>query len=99
MPQKQCESALGAGPRNFHHFVFAIGHYNAWHTVMEIELMLEKVEVAPRLVFRVIGLLLLTGVIDKLSAFPEIDINMERLALVRFLHKLHFANLPKRSKA
>ena len=49
MPQKQCESALGAGTRNFHHFVFAVGHYNAWHTVMEIELMLEKVEVAPRL--------------------------------------------------
>ena len=66
---------------------------------MEIALMLEKVEVAPRLVFRVIGLLLLTGVIDKLSAFPEIDINMERLALVRFLHKLYFANLPRRSKA
>lgn len=42
--------------------------------------MLEKVEVAPRLVFRVIGLLLLTGVINKLSAFPEIDMNMERLA-------------------
>ena len=33
--------------------------------------MLEKVEVAPRLVFRVIGLLLLIGVIDKLSAFSK----------------------------
>ena len=66
---------------------------------MEIALMLEKVEVAPHLVFLVIGLLLLTGVIDKLSAFPKIDINMERLALVRLLHKLHFANLPRRSKA
>ena len=66
---------------------------------MKIALMLEKVEVVSRLVFRVIGLLILAGVIDKLSAFPEIDINMERLALVRFLHKLHFANLPRRSKA
>ena len=71
MPQKQCESALGAGPRNFYYFVFAIGHYNARHTAMEIALMLEKVEVAPRLVFRVIGLLLLIGVIDKLSAFSK----------------------------
>jgi len=42
---------------------------------MEIALMLEKVEVAPHLVFLVIGLLLLTGVIDKLFAFPKIDIN------------------------
>lgn len=71
MPQKQCESALGTGPRNFYHFVFAIGHYNARYTAMEIALMLEKVEVAPRLVFRVIGLLLLIGVIDKLSAFSK----------------------------
>lgn len=66
---------------------------------MKIALMLEKVEVVSRLVFRVIGLLILAGVIDKLSAFPKIDINMERLALVQFLHKLHFANLPRRSKA
>ena len=36
--KKQCESALGAGPRNFYHFVFAIGHYNARHTAMEIAL-------------------------------------------------------------
>ena len=90
---------LERAPRNFYHFVFAIGHYNARHTAMKIALMLEKVEVVSRLVFRVIGLLILAGVIDKLSAFPKIDINMERLAFVQFLHKLHFANLPRRSKA
>ena len=44
--------------------------------------MLEKVEEAPRLIFRVIGLLLLTGIINKLSAFPEIDMNVERLAAI-----------------
>ena len=97
--QKQCESALRASPRDFFHFVFAIRHHNARHTAIEITFILEKVKVAPSLVIRVIGLLLLTGVIDTLYAFPEIDINMERLALVRFLHKLHFANLPRRSKA
>jgi hypothetical protein len=44
--------------------------------------MLKKVEVEPSLVVRVISLLLLTGVIDKLSAFPEIDMNVERLASI-----------------
>ena len=82
IPQKQCESAIRASPRDFYHFVFAIGYHIARHTAMEIALMLEKVEVAPRLVFRVIGLSLLTGVIDKLSAFPEIDMNVERLASI-----------------
>lgn len=79
--KKQCQSALRASPRDFYHFVFAIRHYyNARHTAMEIALMLEKVEEAPRLVFHVIGLLLLTGIINKLSAFPEIDMNVECLA-------------------
>ena len=77
--KKQCESALRTSPRDFYHFVFAIGHHNAR---MEIALILEKVEVAPRLVFRLIGLLLLTGVIDKLPAFPKIDMNVERLTSI-----------------
>ena len=80
--KKQCQSALRASPRVFYHFVFAIRHHNARHTAMEIALMLEKVEEAPRLIFRVIGLLLLTGIINKLSAFPEIDMNVERLAAI-----------------
>ena len=43
---------------------------------------MEKVKVAPSLVIRVIGLLLLTGVIDKLSAFPEIDMSVECLTSI-----------------
>ena len=97
--QKQCESALRASPRDFFHFVFAIRHHNARHTAIEIALILEKVKVAPSLVIRVIGLLLLTGVIDKLSAFPEIDMSVECLTSIWFFQKLHVPNLPRGSKA
>lgn len=92
--RKQWESALRASPRDFYHFVFAIGHDNARHTaIMEIVLMLEEVKVAASLVVCVISLLLLTDIINSLFAFPKVDMNAECLASIWFFQKLHFPNL------